>query len=166
VSAVIHRPSPNYNHRPGGIEPTGILLHATAGKSASSDLSWICSRKSQVSYHDLIDRDATIYRLVDPMHRAWHAGVSSFRGVPDCNNYMIGVAFANDNTGAEPYPEAQLAVGAALVAGYLRRFPHITLDRVTTHRVVALPPGRKTDPMPPAFALLAFKARVAKELVK
>ena len=82
------------------------------------------------------------------------------------NDYSIGVSFANDNTGTEPYPEAQLAVGAALVAGYLRRFPAITIERITRHKDVALPAGRKTDPAAPAFALLAFKARVARELVK
>jgi N-acetylmuramoyl-L-alanine amidase len=165
MSAILHRPSPNWNARPGGIAPTGILLHATAGKSTAGDVEWCCSPKSQVSYHDIIGRDGTCYRLVDPLKRAWHAGVSSFRGQGDCNGYMIGVAFSNDNTGVEPYSEAQLAAGATLVAGYMKRFG-IPMDRVTRHKDVALPAGRKTDPAPPAFAMLAFKARVAKELVR
>lgn len=165
MSAIIQRPSPNFNRRPVAT-PTAILLHATAGKSEAGDVAWCCDPRSKVSYHVIIGRTGTVYQLVNVLDRAWHAGVSSFRGQGDCNDYMIGVAFANDNTGAEPYPEAQLAVGAALVAGYLRRFPAITIEQIVRHRDVALPKGRKTDPAPPAFALLAFKARVAKEFVK
>jgi N-acetylmuramoyl-L-alanine amidase len=164
VSAVVQRPSPNFNTRPVPA-PTAILLHATAGKSTAGDVEWCCSPKSQVSYHDIIGRDGTSYRLVDPLKRAWHAGVSSFKGQGDCNGYMIGVAFSNDNTGVEPYSEAQLAAGAALVAAYMKRF-NISIDRVTRHRDVALPAGRKTDPAPPAFAFVAFKVRVLRELAK
>jgi N-acetyl-anhydromuramyl-L-alanine amidase AmpD len=170
-------PSPNWNERPAGIQISGVLLHATASRDELQDVDWCRRPKSRnpnpVSYHNIIGRRATIYSLVDPLKRAWHAGVSLFRGVSDCNDYMIGVAFANDNTGAEPYPSAQLAVGAALVAGYARRFPAITLDRITTHAIVREEWRRthpeaavKDDPRPPAFDLSDFRVRVQCEMLR
>lgn len=178
MAKLLLRPSPNWNARPHGITPTCVVLHATASKSVEQDVDWCRTPKSRnprpVSYHVIIDRDGTLYSLVDVLKRAWHAGVSSFRGVPDVNSYSIGVSFANDNTGTEPYPAAQLAVGAALVAGYARRFPAITLDRITTHawvreewRKAGHPEAEiKTDPAAPAFDLAAFRVRVQCELLR
>jgi N-acetylmuramoyl-L-alanine amidase len=156
------RPSPNFNSRPLGIAPNCILLHATASRSTEQDVKWMQSKASKVSYHDIADRDGSYIRLVDPLKRAWHAGVSSFHGVPDVNDYSIGISFANDDAG-EAYPDVQLAAGAALVASYCRRFA-IPLDRITRHRDVALPKGRKADPAPPWFAFDDFLARVQQEL--
>jgi N-acetyl-anhydromuramyl-L-alanine amidase AmpD len=163
---IVPYASPNFNTRPCPID--AVLLHATADDDTEASVHWCCTPKpanpNPVSYHVIVDRDGTVYTLVDVSKRAWHAGVSSFLGRGNVNDYSIGVSFANKNDGREPYPEVQLAVGAALVASYLKRFPAITIDRVTTHAVVALPPGRKTDPRPPAFDLAAFKLRVLREL--
>jgi N-acetylmuramoyl-L-alanine amidase len=177
MAKLLIRPSPNWNARPHGVTPSLVVLHATASKNVEQDVEWCRTGKSRnprpVSYHVIIGRDGTIYSLVDVEHRAWHAGGSSFRGATDVNDYAIGVAFANDNSGAEPYPSAQLAVGAALVAGYARRFPQITLDRITTHAIVRdewrkLHPEAeiKTDPKPPAFDLVDFRVRVQCELAR
>jgi N-acetyl-anhydromuramyl-L-alanine amidase AmpD len=173
------RPSPNFNSR-HGTAISAIVLHATADRDTAASVQWCCTpapkNPKPVSYHSIIDRDATLFSLVDVLNRAWHAGYSSFKGVGNVNDYAIGLSFANANDGIEPYPDAQLAAGAALVAGYMRRFPAITIDRITTHAVVRaewhqLFPGHpevevKTDPAPPAFDLVAFKVRVARELLK
>lgn len=177
MAKLLIRPSPNWNERPASVTPSLVILHATASKHCEQDVEWCRTpaprNPKPVSYHVIIDRDGTIYSLVDPEHRAWHAGVSSFRGVTDCNSYSIGVSFANDNTGSEPYPSAQLAVGAALVAGYARRWPSISLDRITTHAIVRAEWRRthpeaevKTDPAVPAFDLGAFRVRVQCELLR
>lgn len=157
---VVTYPSPNFNARPGPLD--AVVLHATADTDGEASVHWCADPASKVSYHVIVDRDGVVYALVDVLKRAWHAGVSSFQGRPNCNDYAIGVSFANRNDGKEPYPEIQLAVAAALVAGYMRRFPAITIDRITTHAIVA--PTRKTDPRPPAFNLAAFKLRVLGEL--
>lgn len=160
---LVLRPSPNFNARPAGMAITCVVLHATESKSAEQDLNWMCSKASKRSAHVLIDRDATVYSLVDVQQRAWHAGVSSFKGQGDVNDYSIGIELANDNAG-EPYPEEQIAVCAALVANYIKKFPAISIDRITTHAKVAIPVGRKSDPF--GFDLAAFKVRVQRELLK
>lgn len=167
MSAVIQRQSPNWNHRPVGTAIDCVVLHATADTDTRASVDWCCEPKSKnpdpVSYHAIVDRDGTLYALVDTDHRAWHAGVSAFNGRPNCNNYSIGLSFANRNDGREPYSDAQYDVGAAVVAGYMKKYPAITLERITTHAIVALPLGRKTDPL--AFNLSRFLILVQANLV-
>lgn len=163
MTTLVLRPSPNFNARPPGAKVTCVVLHATASKDAQQDLNWLCTRASKSSSHALIDRDATVYSLVDVDQRAWHAGVSSFKGQGDVNDFSIGIELANDNEG-EAYPDAQMDVAAALVAKYVKRFG-ISMDRITTHKAIAIPVGRKSDPAPP-FDLAAFKVRVQRELVR
>ena len=103
-----------------------------------------------------------VYQLVDTNRRAWHCGRSEFKGRPDVNDYSIGVSFGNRNDGVEEYTELQYDIGAELCAALLSRYPHITIDRITTHAAIALPPGRKTDPGP-QFDLDYFKALIQKE---
>ena len=157
---IVQKSSPNQGARPLGTIVDTIVLHADASPTADASVSWIVSPKSQVSYHVLVDREGTVYTFVPIQRRAWHAGVSSFQGRPNCNDYSIGLAFANKNDGVEPYTDAQYAVGAALCASYMRLHRAITLDRITTHAIVS--PGRKTDPK--GFDLDAFRALVQQEL--
>lgn len=163
MTTVIQRRSPNWNHRPPGVAIDCVVLHATASSNTDADVEWCCTTKPKnpnpVSYHAIIDRDGVIYALVDTRYRAWHAGTSSFMGRPNCNNYSIGISFANRNDGKEPYTDQQYEVGAALVAGYIAVNPAITLDRITTHALVATPLGRKTDPE--GFDLSRFLTLVA-----
>lgn len=158
---IVQKHSPNQNARPAGVAVDTIVLHADAAKQATASVSWIVSPEAKVSYHTLVDRDGTVYTFVPLERRAWHAGVSEFQGRKHCNDFSIGLAFANRNDGHEPYTAVQYHVGAALCAAYLRRFPHITLDRITTHAAVS--PGRKTDPGP-RFDLARFKTLVALEV--
>lgn len=162
---IVNVPSPNFNARPKG-EISCVVLHATADSDTHESVAWCRTPKpanpNPVSYHSIIDRDGTIYALVPVDKRAWHAGVSVFDGRQNVNDFSVGYSFANRNDGKEAYPEAQLAVGAALVAALMRIYPALTMDRVTTHAVIA--PGRKTDPAGPAFDLEAFKLRVMVEL--
>jgi N-acetylmuramoyl-L-alanine amidase len=155
---IYQRPSPNQGRRPIGCDISAVVLHADASTATSGTLSWLKNRESKVSYHYLLGRAGHVYECVAPARRAWHAGVSSFGGVRDCNNYSIGVCFSNSQRG-EPFPDRQIDAGAELVAGLMHRYPLITLERITTHSLVALPPGRKTDPGK-MFPLTYFLSRV------
>lgn len=66
-------------------------------------------------------------------------------GVPDCNDYTIGVSMSNRNDGAEPYPELQRKAAMDVCALFCKHF-NIPVSRITTHAIVATPKGRKTDP--------------------
>src|SRR5690606_41510569 len=93
---IVDRPSPNKGARPTGVTPDMVIIHGTAGKSDAGDVDWCTRAESKVSYHYIIGRDGTIYRLVDEDERAWHAGVSEWSGRWNCDPYSIGIGLRND----------------------------------------------------------------------
>lgn len=149
------RSSPNCNSR-GAHVVDCIVLHADASDNAKASISWIVSPESKVSYHVLIDRDGSVTQFVPIAKRAWHAGVSTFEGRPNVNDFSIGLAFANKNDGKEPYTDKQIAAAVSLCREWMGVFPKITRDRITTHAIIA--PDRKTDPK--GFDLAAFRSKV------
>lgn len=152
---IIQKPTPHFNSRPLGVKADCLIIHADAGKSDEGTIGWIGSPTSKVSYHYLIGRDGRVYQFVPDAMRAWHAGVSTFNGVPNCNDYSIGVSFANDQAG-ERFAPVAVDAGVALCAMLCGR-NGIGISRITTHAIVS--PGRKHDPGP-LFPWLPFLARV------
>lgn len=138
---IIDSPSPNQGPRPAGVTPRLIVVHGTAG-SDKGDLLHLRTAGSGVSYHYLIQRSGAVHRLVRPDRRAWHAGVSSWNGVPDVNDYSIGIGLSNRGEG-EKYSEGQYAATGQLCAIFEREFG-IGMESVVGHYHVS--PGRKTDP--------------------
>ena len=55
----------------------------------------LCDKSSKVSSHYLIGRDGRIINLVDEKYRAWHAGVSEWKGIDNLNNNSIGIELEN-----------------------------------------------------------------------
>jgi N-acetylmuramoyl-L-alanine amidase len=142
---IVTAPSPNKSSR-SGHRPQLIVLHGDAGKTDAGTVSWLTNPESKVSYHWLVGRDGTAYKFVEEAENAWHAGVSQWEGLAvgkTINPVSIGVCFANDGLGAEPYRAVQYDVGAELVAAICRRHL-IPVHRIVGHRQVS--PGRKTDP--------------------
>ena len=68
-----------------------MLLHYTGMKSAEVARDWLCAPQSRVSCHYLVDEEGFITQMVDEGLRAWHAGVSSWRGHSDINSLSIGI---------------------------------------------------------------------------
>ena len=50
----------------------------------------------RVSAHFLLRRDGELIQFVSADKRAWHAGVSSWRGRAACNDFSIGVELEGD----------------------------------------------------------------------
>lgn len=96
----------------------------------------------RVSAHVCIDRQGQICQYVPFHRRAWHAGVSRWRGREACNDFSIGIEL--EGTDEVPYGEPQYLALAALVLALQRCYPTITDDHVVGHFEIA--PGRKTDP--------------------
>ena len=94
-----------------------------------------------VSAHFLIRRDGELIQFVRCADRAWHAGVSSWRGRDRCNDYSIGIEV--EGTDDVPYAAAQYTMLARLLQALARRYP---IAAAVGHSDVA--PGRKTDPGP------------------
>jgi N-acetylmuramoyl-L-alanine amidase len=104
----------------------------------------------RVSSHYLVRDDPPIvYRLVDESRRAYHAGVSSWKGYTQINGNSIGIEIVNrgddDPSGWAPYPDAQMDVVLELVKDIVKRH-EIRPERIVGHSDVA--PQRKVDPGP------------------
>ena len=154
MSIELTHASPHFNRRPKGVIPRLIVLHATAGKSDAGDIAWLQSPESGVSYHAMVSRNGGLFTFVDYADRAWHAGVSSWKGVPDCNSYSIGLAFANAHDGKEALTPIQIAVMQGVVQHLRQQWPGI---EVVTHADVA--PKRKRDPLDsPGFDLSMYQS--------
>lgn len=134
-------PSPNHDaRRATAIE--GIVLHATADEGdEAGTLSWLRSPKSRVSCHLLVSRSGRVTRLVGDQQRAWHAGVSWWRGTSDVNSITLGIEIANRNDG-EPYTDEQYRRVAEIVGYYCRQ--GLSIDDVVSHEAIA--EDRRTDP--------------------
>jgi N-acetyl-anhydromuramoyl-L-alanine amidase len=95
----------------------------------------------RVSAHFLIRRDGALVQFVRCGDRAWHAGVSRWRGHEHCNDFSIGVEL--EGSDEVRYTAPQYTMLARLVKALRRRYP---IADVAGHSDVA--PGRKTDPGP------------------
>lgn len=142
---MLRRPSPNYDDRPNGIQVDTVVLHATVLDSLEETCRHFESPDSAVSSHYTIDRDGTAVCHVEESKRAFHAGVSRMPdGREAANDFSIGIELVNLNDGLDPYPEAQLDALRSLLADIRSRH---NIRFIVSHAEIALPPGRKTDPM-------------------
>ncbi|MFV2051904.1 N-acetylmuramoyl-L-alanine amidase [Aliiroseovarius sp. YM-037] len=140
---MIWRPSPNFGSRRDGALPDLIVLHYTAMESCAAACDRLCDPDCEVSAHYLIAEDGEVFQLVDEEMRAWHAGAGAWGDVTDVNSRSIGIELAN--TGADPFPDAQMRVLEGLLSDIVARWS-IPPQRIIGHSDMA--PGRKRDPGP------------------
>ncbi len=142
---MILSPSPNTDARPAGAPIDHLVLHYTGMPTAAAALARLGDPAAKVSAHYVVDEDGTLYALVDESQRAWHAGISFWRGVRGLNDRSIGIEIVNPGHewGYRPFPAAQMAAVAVLCNGILARHP-IPPRNVVAHSDIA--PNRKQDP--------------------
>lgn len=150
--------SPNCDTRPEGEVVSLVVIHAISlppdrfGGDGVAALFTNCLdpaahpyyagiHQLRVSAHYFVRRSGMVMEFVPPELRAWHAGVSSWRGRERCNDFSIGIELEGCDT--LPFEEAQYTALAELLVELCERFPIVG---VTGHSHVA--PGRKTDPGP------------------
>jgi AmpD protein len=167
--------SPNQDDRPWGETISLIVIHGISLPPGRFGGPWIrhlftntldgtvhpffeSIRHLRVSAHALIRRGGEVEHYVPPDRRAWHAGVSEFRGRSACNDFSIGIEL--EGTDDLLYRREQYRSLAALVAELMARYPAITEDRIVGHSTIA--PQRKTDPGP-AFDWGCFYRELAKQ---
>lgn len=154
-------PSPNADARPPGADIELLVVHGislppglyggpfidllfTNALPASAHPSFAGLEALRVSAHLLVRRDGALTQYVPFSQRAWHAGVSSWRGRPRCNDYSIGIEL--EGSDEEPYEFVQYVRLAAVARCLMRRWPRLTPESIVGHADIA--PGRKTDPGP------------------
>jgi N-acetylmuramoyl-L-alanine amidase len=143
VPPIVELPSPNHDARPGGVDM--LILHYTGMKTAQEAIDRLRDPHAKVSSHYVVGEDGAIYRLVPEDRRAWHAGVSFWRGRTGLNDVSIGIEIVNPGHewGYRPFPAAQMQSVIALSQAILARHP-IPVRNVIAHSDVA--PDRKQDP--------------------
>jgi N-acetylmuramoyl-L-alanine amidase len=140
---LIEAPSPNFDTRKR--PPDMVILHYTGMVSGEAALERLCHPTAKVSSHYLVEEDGRIFRLVPEERRAWHAGVSFWRGERDLNGASLGVEIVNPGHefGYRPFPDVQVEAVIALLDEIRTRW--IIEDRmIVGHSDVA--PDRKQDP--------------------
>jgi AmpD protein len=107
-------------------------------------------RGLEVSAHFLIRRDGRLLQFVSTDRRAWHAGVSHYRGRHNCNDDSIGIEL--EGLEGQTFEAAQYTALAALCRALANTYP---IAHIAGHEHVA--PGRKADPGP-GFDWLCLRA--------
>ncbi|MEW6017460.1 MAG: N-acetylmuramoyl-L-alanine amidase [Pseudomonadota bacterium] len=140
---IIPAPSPNHNERV--FPPDILVLHYTGMETGQGALDRLRDPEAKVSSHYLVEEDGRIFSLVAEERRAWHAGVSFWKGETDINGRSIGIEIVNPGHewGYRPFPQAQMAAVTALI-GDIRTRWMIPDARILGHSDVA--PSRKIDP--------------------
>ena len=140
---LIPAPSPNFDARTA--PPDMIVVHYTGMATGAAALARLRDAEAKVSAHYLIEEDGRVYALVPEERRAWHAGVSFWKGERDINAVSVGIELVNPGHewGYRAFPDAQVAALIDLLGGIRERWS-VPDGRILGHSDVA--PGRKTDP--------------------
>jgi N-acetyl-anhydromuramoyl-L-alanine amidase len=147
--------SPNRDSRPDGAAIDVVVLHHISlpegvfGGDAverlflnrisadEPDLGELASLR--VSAHFFLRRDGELIQFVSVSERAWHAGVSSWRGRERCNDFSVGIEIEGDSE--HGFTSAQYGVLNPLLRSLNATFG---VNALTTHAEIAF--GRKIDP--------------------
>jgi AmpD protein len=158
ISSALRVDSPNCDERPEGCGIDLIVIHAIslppeqfggpgveqlfANRLDPAEHPYYASIASlRVSAHFFIRRDGSLLQFVPTTLRAWHAGVSSWRGRERCNDFSIGIEL--EGSDSVPFRAEQYDRLAGLLRRIRERYPQAD---ICAHSDIA--PGRKTDPGP------------------
>lgn len=153
--------SPNANARPDPEDISLVVIHGislppgefgtgavealfTNSLDTATDPRLADLKDVTVSAHLFIDRQGRTIQFVPFDERAWHAGVSAWRGRSGCNDFAIGIELEGEDHRA--YTRAQYRRLAKVLAALLEKYPRLSRSAIVGHQEVA--PGRKTDPGP------------------
>jgi N-acetylmuramoyl-L-alanine amidase len=141
--------SPNFEDRKPledlGQLPFMVILHYTGMESAKGALARLCDPASKVSAHYVIEENGRVHHLVSNDKRAWHAGLSYWRGMTDINSASIGIELVNPGHefGYKAFPQRQIKALETLLQRLCSGFD-IPPSAILGHSDIA--PSRKTDP--------------------
>lgn len=158
IESAKHIVSPNFDARPDSCAVDMIVIHNISlppnqyGGHGIIQLftnqlnpdehpyyAEIYTRK--VSAHFLIRRDGQLIQFVSCLQRAWHAGVSEWKGRERCNDFSVGIELEGCDT--EAFEQNQYKTLRLLIESIKANFP---IAHIVGHSDIA--PNRKTDPGP------------------
>ena len=148
--------SPNFGERPSQSQIDLLVIHSISLPPGvyggpeiealfTNQLDWDAHpyfaqiRNMQVSSHFVIRRDGFLMQFVSCEKRAWHAGVSHYRGRDNCNDDSIGIEL--EGLEGELFASAQYDTLSVLCTELVNHYP---IAHIAGHEDIA--PGRKLDP--------------------
>lgn len=136
-------PSPNFDERTLPISM--LVLHYTGMETGAAALERMRDASAKVSAHYMVEEDGEVFRLVEDDKRAWHAGVSEWRGETNLNSASIGIEIVNGghDFGLPDFPDVQINAVIALSKLLIDKH-NISPMNVVGHSDIA--PARKQDP--------------------
>ncbi len=145
---IITQSSPNFDERTLPISL--LVLHYTGMETGAAALERLCCGDAKVSAHYLVEEDGRIFQMVEEEKRAWHAGVSEWRGEKNINSNSIGIEIVNgghdwplEDGSLPPFPDVQINALIPLCKAIMSRH-NISASGVVGHSDIA--PARKQDP--------------------
>ena len=135
----------NYSFRKKNKIVKYIVIHYTGMKCLKLAYKKLSEKSSNVSAHFLISRQGTIYNLLCPKYKAWHAGKSKWKKNTNINDYSIGIELENrgHEFGYQNYSKKQYSSLKKLISFLKKNF--LILDKdIIFHSDIA--PNRKKDP--------------------
>lgn len=137
--------SPNFNERAEGQNPSMLILHYTGMQNVKDVLERLCDPETEVSAHYVVEENGKIHNLVPDEKRAWHAGVSYWKGETDINSASIGIEIVNPGIdfGYREFPEKQIKSVVNLCKELAEKY-EMSSANVQGHSDVAV--SRKIDP--------------------
>ena len=138
--------SPNFNRkkRPNNSIKI-IIIHYTGMQSERESIANLCSPKSKVSSHFVINQNGKTYRLVQDNQIAWHAGKSCWRKYKNLNKNSIGIELVNKGHqfGYTNIKKKQLSSLIKICKSLIKKYK-IKKRNIVGHSDIA--PLRKIDP--------------------
>ena len=134
---VIH----NISLPPGEFGGSGVIDLFTNQINPAAHPYYQSIHTFRVSSHFFIRRDGELLQFVSCTRRAWHAGISHWKGKDRCNDHSIGIELEGSDTIA--FTDSQYSTLTTLTRCLCARYP---ITDIVGHSDIA--PDRKTDPGP------------------
>jgi AmpD protein len=164
--------SPNHDERPAAESITLLVVHSISLPpgcfSGDAVIDLFLNRLDlathpffaglaglRVSAHFFVRRRGELIQFVPCSKRAWHAGVSCWKGRQRCNDFSVGIELEGSDT--RPFTFAQYRTLTRLTRVLQATYP---ISDIAGHADIA--PGRKTDPGP-RFDWARYRALLADE---
>lgn len=159
LSQAFKVPSPNYDDRPIGQAVSLLVVHCISLPPEQFGGDYIdqlfCNQLNpeehpyfkqiyqlKVSAHLLIKRGGDVNQYVAFNKRAWHAGLSEYKGQQRCNDFSIGIELEGSEN--QHYTDAQYQQLIVVTKALMIEYPELSKQHIVGHSDIA--PGRKTDP--------------------
>lgn len=148
--------SPNFGERPAGTEIDLVVIHSISlppGQFGGDEVRQLFTNTLDwnahpyfkrlegmaVSAHFYIRRNGELWQFVSCDQRAWHAGISHYRGRSNCNDDSIGIELEGIEGGLFEAAQYETLTGLCAALGQ-----HYPVHHIAGHEHIAA--GRKTDP--------------------